>query len=196
MRKHPIISGIVAAILLSLPQMTKAAFIPPVYCGNLPGCGMSGEFISPLLTIAFTQFNIWGYVLGGFFVIVGGVHILWSLGDTEKVNKGRQTITWALIGVFIANFAQQIVNIIILEPQGVVGGPDLIINIIHAARSTVFDLLYISLFGIAVYSGMLMVVSRDKEDQFKKAMNALIFAAVGAIIVNIADSVMAAFVNI
>ncbi len=196
MNRRFVLAGTLALACALLPQLAAAAFIPVVYCGNLPGCGASSEFITPLLTIAFGQFNIWGFLLGGLFIIIGGVRILWSLGDTERVNSGRQTITWALVGIFVANFAQQIVNIIVLEPRAVVGGPDLIMNIINAARSTVFDLLYVSLFGIALYSGMMMVVSREKEDEFKKAVHALIYAAVGAVIINIADLVIAAFVNI
>jgi hypothetical protein len=41
-------------------------------------------------------------VAGLFFVIVGGFILLTSRGNQEKVKAGKDTLVWAVIGLFVA----------------------------------------------------------------------------------------------
>ena len=47
------------------------------------------------------------------FIIVGGVNYMTSAGDTGKLQKARQTIIWAVVGLVIAALAFTIVNFVI-----------------------------------------------------------------------------------
>jgi len=51
-------------------------------------------------------------VLTVLFGLGGAYNILTAAGDAEKVNKGRDLITYAIIGVFVAFFARTIPSII------------------------------------------------------------------------------------
>lgn len=56
------------------------------------------------------------------FFIIGGVILLMSQGNTDKVKLGKDTLVWAIIGMFVA-FASYIVLRFVLEiiitPTGV-----------------------------------------------------------------------------
>jgi hypothetical protein len=57
----------------------------------------------------------------------------------------------------------------------------------------IFDLMYIAILGIALFCGMRMVVSFGKEEEFSKARQGLFYAALGAIIINLAQQLVNAF---
>jgi hypothetical protein len=46
------------------------------------------------------------------FIIVGGIQILTAYGVDEKINKGKKTITFAIVGLLIAILSYAIVSII------------------------------------------------------------------------------------
>lgn len=173
-------------LLLLLPTVAQAQ-LPWIYCGNLPGCtpGFS-EHITGAMTQLIIRFDVYAYILGALFVMIGGGMIVLSGFSEEMVNKGKQTITWALIGVFVGKFASVLVSFVTMEANSV-GSGELVVAVINTAIGSVLDLFRVALFGVVIYCGMRMVVARGKSDELEKARSGLIWAAIGAIIINLAQ---------
>jgi hypothetical protein len=98
-----------------------------------------------------------------------------------------------VIGIFVAEFASDFVNFIVLEVNNRLTGTDLFFSVANTLMSSIFDLMYIAILGIALFCGMRMVVSFGKEEEFSKARQGLFYAALGAIIINLAQQLVNAF---
>jgi hypothetical protein len=191
-----------AAMLTALLPRTGMAAIT-IYCGGLPGCVNASvrSYIGRVLAVLLVELPIFIYILGGLFIVIGGMYIVLSAGNSERITKGKNTIIWAAIGIFAMEVivAFDPLNLFLkpeIAPLTTVAGPILISSAINVAISTVIDLLYVALLGVTIFSGMRMVLSGGKEDQYNKGREGLFWAAVGAIIINIADALRLAFASI
>ncbi len=186
-----------ATALMLLPQMALAQpMLPWVYCGNLPGCAPGyREYVTGAMIQLLLRFDTYVYVLGALFVMIGGGMIVLSGFQEEMVNKGRETIIWALVGVFLGKAASILVGFITLEANSV-GGGDLVIAVVSTLITSVLDLFRVGLFGVVIYCGMRMVVARGEQGELDKARNGLIYAAVGAIVINLAQVIVDAVVTL
>jgi len=68
----------------------------------------------------------WLFIVAGFlsviFVIYGGYTMIFSAGDTAKVESGKKMILWAIIGIVIVGLARVLVYFLIdrvIQPTGV-----------------------------------------------------------------------------
>ncbi len=165
-----------------------------IYCGNLPGCpsGFTERFTG-VLRLLLIRLPAYVYVLAILFIMIGGAYMVLSVGDAEKVTKGKKTITWALIGIFVMQFSEALVSFVGLEASTRDSGADLVESVANTLIGSIFDLLYIALLGVAIYCGMWMVLSFGKEDEMKKAQEGMFWAAVGAIVINLAGALVHAF---
>jgi len=168
-----------------------------IYCGGLPGCpsGFQERFTN-VLTLLLVRLPDYVDILGLLFIMIGGAYILLSTGNSERVTKGKNTIIWAVVGIFIAHFAATIVGFVTAEVNSRVSGADLVISVVNTLVTSITDLFYIALLGVAIYSGMRMVLSLGKEEEFSKARDGLFWAAVGAIIINLAQRIVDAFTTL
>lgn len=198
-----------SALLLTLfvlPTLVLAA--PPaasspllIYCAGLPGCTASGvipfnEVFSGLLTVLLGTLPAYVRVLGVLAIMIGGSFVLLSGGNEEYVTKGKNTILWAVIGIFVTQVADQLVNFVVLETNNTVVGTDLVTSIGMTLEGSILNLLYIALIGVAIYCGIRMVISLGKEEEFKKAQSGLFYAALGAIIINLSLQIFNAFFSL
>lgn len=55
---------------------------------------------------------VFGIILGVIFIIIGGISVLTSRGDQNRLSTGKKTITWAVVGIIILVLAYAIVNVI------------------------------------------------------------------------------------
>lgn len=198
-------TGLLAAFSAFVP-MTAFAAIPSeiwIHCGNLPGCNNTfKEYVSGALLILLVRLPTYIYGLAVLFVMVGGAFILLSIGNSERVTKGKNTIIWAVVGIFVANFAETIIRVVVIPEVGTrAAGSDLVTSIIMTFTGgggvvgSIFQLMYIAILGVAVGCGMWMVLSMGKEEQFSKAREGLFYAAVGAVIINLAQVLVNAFIT-
>ncbi len=173
------------ASLFFLPSAAYAATLY-IYCGGLPGCpsGFTERFTN-VLNLLLLRLPAYVQVMGVLFIMIGGAYILMSAGNDEYVTKGKNTITWSVIGIFVTQFASTLLNFVRLEVIGRDSASDLVVSIVNTLRGSIFDLFYIALVGVAIYCGMRMVLSFGKEDEFNKAKDGLFYAALGAIIINV-----------
>ncbi|MEQ1849827.1 MAG: hypothetical protein ABL890_04520 [Candidatus Peribacteraceae bacterium] len=188
---------LLSAFLLAVVAETAAAQELYVYCSNLPGCGSGWkEYITGALVVLLLRLPVYTAIFGVLFLMIGGAYMVMSAGNSERVEKGKKTITWAIIGIFVMNFSVQMVGFVFDETDSRLSGGDLFESIGFTLQSSIFDLLYVALLGIAIFSGMWMVVARGKEDEFQKAYMGLFWAAVGAIIINLADAISSAILTL
>jgi len=88
---------------------------PQDYKGALPPCAFSGtcrdvnNLIELIINFGRGMFAIMGSFAFAFFVY-GGFTIILSLGNSEKVNKGKQILTAAIIGIVVAFTAYMLID--------------------------------------------------------------------------------------
>lgn len=197
-----------ALVLLVLPTIVFAT-VPGeiwIYCGDLPGCGSSvsfQEYVTNVFQLLGSHFAVYIYAIGVLMIMVGGAQMLLSAGREDWVTKGKTTITWAVIGIATANFVtlgvgsgSSLLDFIGLEVQNRVPNADLVLSATSTLISTIFDLLFVAILGVALYCGMWMVVSLGKQEQFDKAKEGLFWAAIGAIAINLAQVIANAFATL
>jgi hypothetical protein len=196
-----LLTSAIAMLTALLPQSVMGAVV--IYCGNLPGCVNASvqSYIGRVLAVLIAELPIFIYILGGLFIVIGGMYIVLSAGNSERVTKGKNTIIWAAIGIAAMEVIIQFNPLTnFLEPEilplTTVTGPTLIPSAINVAIDAIKDLLNVALLGVAIFSGARMVLSGGKEDQYNKGREGLFWAAVGAIIINIAGALVTAFSNI
>ena len=78
-----------------------------------PGYAQEDTFQSTLIGILNAVIGIAGLV-AVIFIIVGGINYMTSAGDAQKVEKGKKTILYALIGLVVCALAFAIVNWVIV----------------------------------------------------------------------------------
>ncbi len=183
--------ALIGLSLLAIPAIADAApFVPTVYCGNLPGCGPGiVEYVSSLMRLVLAHFDLYVYILGALFVMIGGAYIVFAGANEEYLTTGRTTVTWALVGIVIGRFASEVINFIIVpEVQtAAAGSGNLVVDIATQLAADIAGLLKISLVAVALYGGMRMVAARGKEDEFSTGRNALLYGAIGAVIIQLAE---------
>jgi hypothetical protein len=186
-----------SALFLACTPAVALAVAPAtlwVRCTGLAGCKPGWtEYFTGVLALLVQALPVYIYGLGVLFIMIGGAYMVLSAGDPEKITKGKSTITWAIIGIFVMQAAQALVNFVILEVNTRDGGTDLITSVTNTLIGSIFDLLYIAALGVAIFSGMRMVVSFGKEEEFNKGKEGLFWAATGAIIINLAAAIATAF---
>lgn len=181
-----------ALILVMIPDIAVAQF-----CKGLAGCGIDPAGL-PGRIISFLYETIKNYalLLAGLLIIFGGLMIMLGAGNEERVNTGKNTIIWTLVGLFAINFAAEVINILQLEIGSIPGGPDLPGNVIRTLTGSALTIVNTALFGVIMYCGMTMVLSQGKEDQFTKARTGLLTAAIGAVIINLGVRIIDAVLSI
>ena len=77
------------------------------------GCNGEGDKLPSTITnILYGIIGVSSFV-AVVFVVVGGVQYMTSAGDTQKTEKGKRTIIYALIGMAVCVLAFAIVNFVI-----------------------------------------------------------------------------------
>ncbi len=191
-----------ALIVTLLPGHVSAVEGIWVFCGGLPGCSAEfGEYLSSALSLLAARLPYYVYYIGIFFIMVGGAYMLLSAGNSERVEKGKKTIMWAVIGIFLASSTLDLVQFVLWEFGSDALVPtlqtwdtdDVVMSTVDILASSIFDLLNIALLGVAIYCGMWMVLAQGKQESFQKAYTGLFWAAVGAIIINVSARIGCAF---
>ncbi len=176
-----------------LPSSMLAA-MPVIYCSNLPGCGGGfKEYLTSILAYFIVKLPKYVYALGVLFVMIGGGYMVLAAGRDDMVTKGKTTITWAVIAVAVTQFTSSLLGFVFQETVSRVAGEDIVLSVTNTLMTTIFDVLYIAILGVAIFSGMRLVLAMGKDDEMQKARDGLFWCAVGAIIINLAQAIVNAF---
>jgi hypothetical protein len=144
------------------------------------------------------------------FVLIGGFHMLTSSGDPGKIAKGKQTISYALIGVVIALLSggmvafvnQALLNTgtttITVSPDGSASSS----NPGAGADATWIEATsgFLMIAGICavmmvVWGGVKLSMSAGDPTATAKAKNTIIFALIGAVVMIAASFIVRLVTN-
>lgn len=108
MNKKTILAVLLLGLLL-VPVLSQAAVIAPT---NVNGNFQASSFMQVVVNIA--NFIIaFITILGIIFIVWGAIQYVTSAGDEGAMEKAKTTITYALIGLFIAAMAYAIEGLVL-----------------------------------------------------------------------------------
>lgn len=143
------------------------------------------------------------------FVVIGGYMILTARGNDEQYRKGKNTITYAIVGLLVIVGSYQIltagINILTGAAVGEGGLPELtkgstfidplgITNSIQSGQSVVIlygqriigymvNLLGVAVVAMYIYGGTIWMMSAGSEEKVQHAKKVLSYATIGAAVV-------------
>lgn len=172
-------------------------------CAFVPG-GCSGQnvlynIINPLATLLIS-IAAGAAVLG---VIVGGAMMVLNFGDESKVEKGRQAVYYSLGGFVIVLAAQAITTI----GYDLAGGAEWstmnfgpwsnpvveLMRWIVGAMLTLFNVVFVIVIMAAGYR---LILARGQSEEYGRARTMVIWAIVGAIVINASYALVNVIINI
>jgi len=122
------------------------------------------------------------------------------LGDESRFTTGKNSIIYALVGFAIALVSQSVVAFVEFQATGVIyvsaatGNPAL--ALIHVAINSMLYLFNAVFAVIIIFAGFRLVLGRGKSEELESAKKMLIYAGMGAIIINVAKALVFAILNV
>jgi len=183
--------------LLSL-FVEVALAAPPAQdpCVGVPGgctpVNMAVQFIPPIGSL------LVGLAGGGavLFVIIGGVQMFLSAGDDGAAGKGKNSILFAVGGFMLALASQAIVTFVQTRAAPLASATTPHLDFMAAAVSAILSLLNVAFVGIVIYAAIRLVIAWGKSDAYQKALSMILWAIVGALIINAANAIVHAVLNL
>lgn len=143
------------------------------------------------------------------FVVIGGYMILTARGNDEQYRKGKNTISYAIVGMLVIVGSYQIlttvINVLTGAAIGAGGLPELtkgstfvdplgITSSIQSGQSIVIfygqriigymvNLLGVAVVAMYVYGGTIWMMSAGSEERVQQAKKVLTYATIGAAVV-------------
>ncbi|MDA1208923.1 MAG: hypothetical protein O2904_02725 [bacterium] len=172
-----------------------ACSVGSVACDGTLGSGMISSLLESLGKIFLA--GAAGFAI--LFVVYGGFMMLMSFGDESKVTKGRNAVIFSLGGFALTLVSQTIVSFVVTKYGSLAGaapssgGPlidvmEISVGIMLGAFNAVFAL-------IAVVAGIRFVISHGKTDEAQKAKTMIIWAVIGALVINTAHVLVRGIFN-
>lgn len=189
-----IVSIMIGLALLLVPSGAIAAPVDTA-CSYVGGCGPINVLFNAIPLIGNMLVAV-GAGLAVLFVVVGGALMLISAGDEGQVQKGKMSITYALVGLGLVLVSQSVVAFIAGRFGGLATSTDPVfaaMNFAVSAMVTVFNAIFALMMVIA---GFRMAFARGNSDEFTKARGMIIWAIAGTVVVNVANSLISAVMNL
>jgi hypothetical protein len=98
----------------------SAAYTDPICAQypNEPGCAGTGTGQTQISTNARNILNVLLYFGGAvtiMFIIIGGLKLITSGGEPDKIKSGKQTLLFAIIGLVVVVLARVIIEIVLQQ---------------------------------------------------------------------------------
>jgi hypothetical protein len=190
----------VASLFSWLAEGVAYAADPPfVPCTPImPGCGLGpanviADSFIPQLALFLIRVAGAGSVI---FMVWAGLQMLLSMGDSGKLTKARWAIVYSLLGLAMTLMAQMFVSLLLSEEIGQSMVGDVIVSgIIPSTVRIILTILNVLFACMIVVSGIRMVLSQGKMDEFTAARQAVLWCIIGAIIINISHALVQAVLS-
>jgi hypothetical protein len=160
-------------------------------CKYIPG-GCDKGAVPDMLTRGISSFAQGFVAFGGaatvFAVVIGGAQIILNFGDESKVDKGRHSIQWALGGFALVLASQTLVNFIYQSFLPYAGSETATISILAGIVEIILSVFNVTFVLMILFAGVRMVLARGKTDEFDKAKTMIVWAAIGALVINVAHA--------
>ncbi len=170
-----------------------AAPPPPVDCPpSLPSCGSENTVMLVNILLLVVEFVVdLAVALSLLFVLWSGLSMVLAMGDDSKTSKAKTHIFYALGGVFVALSSQSIYSIFIQNYDSTVGPHDFIFGGVFPTLAEGIVLVFNPLFILSIIvAAIRMVIARGKEEDFNKAKSMLIWSIAGAVVINLAYTIV------
>ena len=181
----------------------ESAYAQPLQQQPIPGCGAAGligcgaapgnPFVAGIIYIANLMID---FAAGAAveLIIWAGFQMLNSEGDEGKISTARRGVIYALLGLMLAGTSQLLVGYVATHDWTGAGSslPVQLLSGIADALLKVFNAVFLV---VVILSGLRMVISQGKSDEFNKGKGWIFWSVIGAILVNIAYALVNAFIN-
>ena len=127
------------------------------------------------------------------FIVWGGILMLISMGDDAKTTQAKWAIVYALMGLFGAILSQVFVGIVAETP---LVGDDTAASIIHRAVKILVNAMNVIFLSVIIFAGIRMLMGHGQPEGFDRAKKAIMWAIAGAVIVNVARTLVGAVLTV
>lgn len=163
----------------------------PVHCDGLVGCGgaPANLFKEGIPKVALYVLQI-AAGLSVVSIVWAGLQMTISWGDTGKIDQAKNAILYALFGLGLSVLSQYIISSVISQlPTIPDNASTLHLDILKGIADYLRNILNATLALAVAYGAIRMVMAQGKQDEFQKGRTAIIWAVIGAIVVNFAVSI-------
>jgi len=183
--------------LLSILVTTALATAPAQDpCVGVPGGCAPVNMILPFVPVIGSL--LVGLAGGGavLFVILGGVQMIMNMGDEGAGTKGKTSMLYAIGGFMLALASQALVTFVQTwsAPLATAATPHL--DFMAAAVNAILSLLNIAFVGIVIYAAVRLVIAWGKADAYQKAMQSILWAIIGTLVINAANAIVHAVLKL
>lgn len=188
-------------LLLSLAfllvQTVFAADPPYVPCAQLglPSCGGANNVLADNLAPFIARILVHSAVgLALIMVLFSGLRLVLNNGDEGKVATARMGVFYSMAGLALALMSQNIYMFVASQDFGDANNAlfDVMANVAWLIV-IVFNPLF---FLMIIFAGIRLVLDRGKEEEFGKAKTGLLWACVGAIVINCAYGLIKGVISV
>lgn len=183
--------------LLSVIVTTAMAAAPAQDpCVGVPGGCAPVNMITPFIPVIGNL--LVGFAGGGavIFVIIGGMQMILSMGDEGAGTKGRTTMLYAIGGFMLALASQAIVTFVHTRASPLAAAATPHLDFMAVVVSAILSILNVAFIGIVIYSAIRLVIAWGKAESYQKAMNAILWAIIGTLLINAANAIVHAVLNL
>lgn len=129
------------------------------------------------------------------FIVWSGILMLISMGDDSQAAKAKWAIIYALIGLLGALLSQAFVGTVAQENLTTVGGAVTAATVIQTAVKFLVNAVNVLFFLAIIFAGIRMLVSHGQPEDFSHAKKVIVWAIIGAVIVNVARTLVRAVLS-
>lgn len=173
-----------------LTERAYAIATLPIHCTGLVGCGQGPANTLtngiPHVAILILQVAAGGCVLA---IVWAGFQMVLSLGDSGKIGQAKNAILYAMLGLGISVLSQFLISSVISEYVPTNDPTVVHLTIIKGIIIYLRNVLNAALAVVIVIGAVRMVLAQGKQDEFTKGRQAIMWAVIGAIIVNFAVAI-------
>jgi len=182
---------VAATTVLALGIFPVMAQVQPIVAPNCGFLGMNctgtetfGSTISPyLLEIINIALALIGIIASGFLVIAGYLYVT-STGESDRAERAKNQIVYALLGLVVAGAAFILVNAVVARDAGPI--QLYLLPFINMALS----LVGIIATAFLVYAGYLYISSTGDEENSTRAKRQIFFALLGIFVAGTAGLIV------
>jgi hypothetical protein len=184
---------LIRVLLLALIPVALAqpGTMPTVPCvPALPGCGGPSPVLLTSLLPNLAVFLLrFATGLSLVCVIVAGVQMMLAMGDDSAISKQKWAIFYALAGLVLAILSQAFVSAVATYNYAAGVTPDLIVGgILKLVIDVILTSMNMILVAVIILNGYKKLLAQGKSDEFNKAKQGVLWAIIGAIIINLSYS--------
>lgn len=191
MRSFPAIGGTtLACILLFFPAFSFGGLcegLDPTLCtpSNVVMEKVLPETAALLLRIVAG--------LSVLFIVWGGILMLISMGDDTKTAQAKWAIIYSLIGLFGAILSQAFIGTVAQAP---LTGAVTEATVIQTAVKHLVNAVNVIFLSVIIFAGIRMLMGQGQPEEFNRAKKLIMWAIAGAVIVNVARTLVRAVLSV